>query len=205
MSLSERYKSNRKKRIRRFFAFYLFFAYIVIFYNSFARYVATTENTPKMEVASWKIHVNGNNISKNDVDENTLSNIISLVPNGNGNTTDNKLAPGQSGYFDIIINPEGTEVALEYTITIDKSNIPEAIVLNSYEIVEDGLTQNFTEDYTVSGTIDLVDNTEQLTENESKTVRIKWEWPADANSDIPTGEESYDISATVYTQQKIAN
>lgn len=146
MNLKVRYKSSRKKRFARFFMFYSFFALTLLFYSSLARYIAVTENTPTIDVASWKIEVNGNDISG----EETVTNQITLVPNGESKTTDDKLAPGQTGYFDIIVNPEGTDVAIEYSITIDTSNLPTGIVLTTYEIVEDGDTGSFGTDYSIT-------------------------------------------------------
>lgn len=146
MNLKVRYKSSRKKRFARFFAFYSFFALILCFYGSFARYIAVTENSPTIEVATWKILVNGNDISG----EKIITNQITLEPNGESKTTDNKLAPGQTGYFDIIINPDGTEVAIEYSISLDTTNLPEGIVLTAYEVVEDGDVGNFGNDYLIT-------------------------------------------------------
>lgn len=199
MNLRKRYKSSGKKRLARFFTFYSFFACILLFYSSFARYVAITENSPTIEVASWKIEVNGSSISESE----TLTNVITLVPNGASKTTDDKLAPGQKGYFDIIINPEGTDVAIEYTVVIDDTNIPNSIVLTTYEILEENVFESFGTDYIISGVINLTDNTKQLSASDMKTIRVNWEWPADANNEIPTGEEIYDISVIVSTQQKI--
>lgn len=146
MNLRTRYKSSGKRRLARFFMFYSFLAVTLLFYSSLARYVAVTENTPTIEVASWKIQVNENNILSNE----TLTNIITLEPNGTSKTADGKLAPGQAGYFDIIINPEGTDVAIEYTITIDTSNLPTGIGLTTYEIVEDSISGNIEDDYSIT-------------------------------------------------------
>lgn len=55
------------------------------------------------------------------------------------------------------------------------------------------------------GTINLADNTQQLTESETKTIRINWEWPETDSDEIPTGEENYDITITVSAKQKIDN
>lgn len=54
------------------------------------------------------------------------------------------------------------------------------------------------------GIINLTNN-QQLSENELKTIRVNWEWKTDVDNEIPTGEETYDISVTVSARQKIDN
>ena len=41
---------------------------------------------------------------------------IKVIPDNTGET---ELGPGDTGYFDIEINPAGTEVSVEYTININ--------------------------------------------------------------------------------------
>ena len=131
MNLNERYKARHTKRLKRFLSFYSFLALFLFSYNTLARYTAFSTNTVTTRVAKWIIKINNLEIA-NDTQE--FSNIIELVPSTETKTTDNKLAPGQSGYFDIVINPAGTEVALEYTITLGTANIPTGITLKGYKI-----------------------------------------------------------------------
>lgn len=198
MNLRERYKSKSKKRLSRFVLFYSFISLILIFYSSFARYTTITEGTQTAEIANWKIKINGTNISNNE----TLSKIITLVPDSTNQTTkDNKIAPGKSGYFDIIINPEGTDVSIEYTITIGTTNLPSGITLTNYEIVETSISQTLT-DNIITGEIALADTTQQLTSSDTKTIRIYWSWDEN-DTTIPDETTSYNIMATAKVQQKI--
>ncbi len=131
MNLNERYKARHTKRLKRFLSFYSFLALFLFSYNTLARYTVFSTNTVNTHVAKWIIKINNLEIA-NDTQE--VSNIIELVPSTETKTKDNKLAPGQSGYFDIAINPAGTEVALEYTINLDIANIPTGITLEGYKI-----------------------------------------------------------------------
>lgn len=201
MNLKERYKYRGKRRIIRFFAFYLFFAILLLLLTStFSRYATIQEGQPKAYIANWDVKINNEDITN----QTTLSNVITLVPDSmKATTTDNKLAPGKYGYFDLIINPEGTEVAVKYTVSLDTTNLPEGIVLTYYEILEDKIFQSFT-NTSIVGEINLSNNEQALSENDKKTVRVYWEWKEDTTN-IPTETENYDISVTINVSQKLSN
>ena len=129
----------------------------------------------------------------------TLTNTIELIPTTQ-TTTDNKLAPGQSGYFDISINPEGTDVGIQYIINLDTTNIPTGVLLDTYEILENGITGRI-ENSKIEGEINL-QQMQQLTSSEKKTIRVYWKW-SETSTEIPTGEEKYKIQATITVKQKI--
>lgn len=131
VNLNERYKARHTKRLKRFLLFYSFLALFLFSYNTLARYTTYSINAVTADVAKWIIQINNIEISK---DTQEISNIIDLVPSSETKTTENKLAPGQSGYFDIAINPAGTEVALEYTITLDITNVPTGITFKGYKL-----------------------------------------------------------------------
>lgn len=198
MNLKERYKTRGKRRIIKFFAFYLFFAFLLIVYSSYSRYTIIEEGTPKAYIASWKVEINNQDIT----DKQTLTNVIELVPDSTiQTTTDNKLAPGKSGHFDLIINPAETEVAVEYNINFDTTNLPTGIELTRYKIVEDNISENLINSNIV-GQINLTNREQALSENDQKTIRVYWEWKEDT-VDIPIEGTNYNISVTINLQQKI--
>ena len=195
MNLKQRYKSKSKRRIFRFLGFYSILAFFLLFYNTFARYTTVVQNESKVAIANWHISINNNNI----LNSGTLTNTIELIPTTQ-TTTDNKLAPGQSGYFDISINPEGTDVGIQYIINFDTTNIPTGILLDTYEILENGITGRI-ENSKIEGEINL-QQMQQLTSSEKKTIRVYWKW-SETSTEIPTGEEKYKIQATITVKQKI--
>lgn len=198
MNLRERYKSKSKKRLSGFVLFYSFISLILIFYSSFARYTTIAEGTETVAIANWKIMINGTNIS----DVENVSKVITLVPDSSNQTTkDNKIAPGKSGHFDITLNPAGTEVSIEYTITIETTNLPSGITLTNYEIVETGVNQTLTNN-TITGEITLTDTAQELTESDTKTIRIYWNWDEN-DTIIPDVTTNYNIVVTAKVQQKI--
>lgn len=196
MNLKQRYKSKSKKRFIRFLGFYLILAFFLLFYSTFARYTTVVENESTVAIANWQILINDNDI----LNGGTLTNTLELIPSIQ-TTTNNKLAPGQNGYFDITINPEGTDVAIQYTINIDLTNLPTGIGLTTYEVLEDNISKNI-ENNKIEGEIDL-QQMQQLTSSESKTIRVYWEWSG-TSTEIPTGAENYKIQATITVKQKIS-
>ena len=196
MNLKQRYKSKSKKRFIRFLGFYLVLAFFLLFYNTFARYTTVVQNEAIVAIADWQILINNNDI----INGGTLTNTLQLIPSIQ-TTTNNKLAPGQNGYFDITINPEGTDVAIQYTINIDLANLPTGIRMTTYEVLEDNISKNI-ENNKIEGEINL-QQLQQLTSSDTKTIRVYWEWSG-TSTDIPTGEENYKIQATVTVKQKIS-
>ena len=196
MNLKQRYKSKSKKRFVRFLGFYSILAFFLLFYSTFARYTTVVQNESIVAIANWQISINNSNI----INGGTLTNTLELIPYTQ-TTNNNKLAPGQNGYFDITINPEGTDVAIQYTINIDLTNLPTGIGLTTYEVLEDGISKNI-ENNKIEGEIEL-QQLQQLTSLETKTIRVYWEWSG-TSTDIPTGEENYKIQATIMVKQKIS-
>ena len=199
MNLRQRYKARGRRRLKKFLLVYSFFVFILLFYSTFARYTTVVEDMPSVNIANWEIKVNSNEI----VNGQTLSNVIKLVPNAMAQTTSaNKLAPGQEGNFDIIINPDGTEVSLEYEIYIETINLPEGLKIKTYEIIEDDISDVINENK-INGEIILNNLRQGLEETDTKTVRIYWIWEENENNSIPNGSEKYDITAAITVKQKI--
>lgn len=196
MTLKNRYKSKKNIRFVRFLGFYVILAFFLLFYNTFARYTTVVQNESTVEIADWQISINNKDILNGE----TLVNSLQLIPDTQI-TTDNKIAPGQKGYFDIIINPEGTDVAIQYMLNFNTTNIPSGILLTKYEILETGISARI-ENNTIEGEINLQEEN-QLTQEEKKTIRVFWEWN-EVSTYIPTGEENYRIQATVTVKQKIS-
>ena len=67
----------------------------------------------KAQISKWSFKVNGNSkqmkeinlIYQNEIDEDSI--------------TENKIAPGSSGYFDIIIDTTESDVGIDYKITFE--------------------------------------------------------------------------------------
>ena len=80
----------------------------------------------------------------------------------------NKVAPGTSGSFNIVVDATGSEVGVEYAIKfLNESEKPQNLVFihndNTYTTLQELETD-------LSGTIDAND------ENKTRTITIGWEW-----------------------------
>ena len=198
MNLRQRYKFKGKRRLPKFLLLYSFLVFFFLFYSTFARYATIVEDVTTIEIANWEIKVNEIKIGESQI----LSNIITLLPDTTRQTTtDNKLAPGQNGHFDININPEGTDVAVEYIMGFKTDNLPSGLSLTTYEVIEDNIYKNI-ENNTIKEKINLNDVSQGLSQADAKTVRIYWTW--DENStNIPTEEQKYNVAVTITVKQAL--
>ena len=111
-----------------------------------------------------------------------------------------KVAPGMKGYFDLKIDPTGTDVSIKYTLTIDDSKIAEMLGISADEakdrinlkmtgIVENGVEIELPRDEDGNIVITKIKTLEQIkSENESDRVdnlevEVTWENNED-NNDI---------------------
>lgn len=86
---------------------------------------------------SWLIKINDKLISNELGKEFNLSDII--YDESNSNIEKGYFAPGKSGYFNIILDPTGTDVAIDYQIIIDinEDNFPSNIKVNVENLTDD--------------------------------------------------------------------
>ena len=141
---------------------------------SMAKYQSVYTPSASALIANWSLKINNEDITG---DGTTLTNQITLVPDATENVSEGKLAPGHGGYFDIVIDPTGTEVSFDYTINVDMSQLPTDIVLAGYNIGTTGTREDSTPitDNTISGTIEL-ENNEPFSEQDVETIRVYWMW-----------------------------
>ena len=200
MNLSQRYNAKSNKRFIRFAFFYAILIIVLLIMNTNAKYINNTPITTKVDVAEWKVSINDIDATTQEV----YTGEITLVTNSslNQTTTNNKLAPGKTGYFDIILDPTGTEVSIEYTINFDLSNLPEDLKMKNYTIIEDS-TSGVVSENSISGEILLNANKQPLSASDKKTLRVNWEWEDKEINQIPDKNEEYKIEASILVKQKI--
>ena len=113
----------------------------------------------------------------------------------NETLVDNKIAPGTSGSFDIIVDATGSEVGINYNITFtEEENKPQNLKF-TYDDVEYNSIEEL--ESNLSGTIDA------NAENKTRTLNIKWEWPYEIG-ESPEEIESNDLVDT-QDAQRISN
>lgn len=157
----------KKKKI--IIAFTCFISIILSFLGgqAYSKYTTKLRGEGIAEVAIWSFEVNKN---KEQVQT------INLISTCNNQTlVNNKIAPGTSGSFDIMIDATGSDVGINYNISFsDEENKPS----NLKFIYEDKEYNSIKElENNLSGTIKANE------ENKCRTLNIKWKWNYETGSD----------------------
>ncbi len=167
------------------FRFIIIFVVIVVlslaylFQTSYAKYRKQANTSMNTTIASWNIKVN-NEIINN---KSTLTNSIIPVLDTNSYIKEGVLAPGSTGYFDIIINAENVDVDFNYEIenNVDENTPLEDLIFTGYS-VDSGSTQTYPANGTISG--NLIKNTGDT------TIRVFFTWDDSANNVMGNQEDT---------------
>lgn len=135
--------------------------------QAYAKYVSQVRGEGVADVATWSFKVNGQN---EQVEQ------IKLVSTCDNETlVGNKIAPGTSGSFNIIVDAIGSEVGINYNIAFtEEENKPQNLKFE-YNDKEYNSIKDLEKD--LSGTITAND------ENKTRTLNIKWKWDYETGSD----------------------
>ncbi len=144
--------------------------------SSFALFESSKTHTTENDIAAWRVKVNNSAIS-GDTSTFTVNNVTWITQT---NVKPGKVAPGMTGYFDIIIDPNDTETSIMYDVTFDFSGldpdqfeIDNIVEINNKPIVK-------TDEFTYSNIITL----SEIEEDETNTIRVYLSWINDeANND----------------------
>lgn len=172
----------------------LLFLLILGFNVTYGLFESRKDFNSNMNVAKFNLFVNDTNIV--DTKEFNINNITVL---DNENVLNGKIAPGVSGYFDIVLNPMGSDVSIYYEVTLDLDNIDnDGIILE--KIVSDDNDLIRVGKYTYAGIFTL----DEVKNNVTKSVKIYFSWE---NNDEVLDDIKYadglkcDISASVKASQ----
>lgn len=138
--------------------------------QTYARYVFKTSGTAKTTAAAWVIKVtDGTNVYQNNFTLNATREATDYV-------AADKIAPGTTGSFNIVIDPTGTEVAFKYSVKINTPEnttaLPAGLKFYLGDISEDNLI-TIGESKTVLKTLT---NKEAFTEADKIETKISWKW-----------------------------
>ena len=141
--------------------------------DTYGLFESEKDETVSSTLAKWVVKVNDYNV-------NEIQNLVidKLNVLDNSSVKEGKLAPGTSGYCDIIIDPGDTDVSIKYELTFDFSQntnasfrVKEIEELRNSNIIKTGETS-----YT--GVLELTD----IKNNLKDTIRIQLEWENDENN-----------------------
>ena len=134
--------------------------------QAYAKYISQVRGNGIAEIATWSFKVNG---QKEQVQE------IKLVSTYNSETlVNNKIAPGTSGSFNIIVDATGSEVGIKYNIKFaEESNKPQNLKFVYGGKEYDSIKQLGDE---LSGTIAANE------EDKTRTINVQWKWNYETGS-----------------------
>jgi len=155
--------------------------------QSYSKYVSKVRGDGIAEVATWSFKVNGGQEHVQTIQLGSTCNNETLI--------DNKIAPGTSGGFNIMVDGTGSDVGINYHIVFENETVKPTnlkFIYNSQEFNSIEELQN-----NLSGTINAND------EDKTRTLTIGWKW------DYETGKTEEEIASNdkIDTQnaQNIAN
>ena len=108
--------STEKKKDLTFILIFIIviaLSFTYLFQASYAKYRKKVNAQTEAEIASWNIKINNEDIGK----KKTLENKIQPVFPGDEYTNEGVIAPGSTGYFDIIIDATNVDVDINYKLT----------------------------------------------------------------------------------------
>lgn len=163
----------RKRRKIVLLVIAIVFAIILSFIggNVFAKYMSKVEGQGTADIASWKFKVNEN--------EEKLQKIFLESTINNETISNNKVAPGTEGSFQIKLDATGAEVGINYKISFENETQKPTNLMFSYQGNNYSSIKEL--EQILIGTINA--NEEQ----KAKVIEINWRWSYE------TGETSEEI------------
>ena len=175
---------QKKKKSMDLLVFIFIVAIMLTSYSSYSRYTSSVNTSANVDVAAWNVEVNTEDVTNSTtLTENLTFNILGADTT---KVASGKIAPASKGYFDVSINTSGSEVAAQYTVTVDMSNVS---TLNGLTVIGYALNDTSNDltaitpltvsnnEATISGTILLGNNY-----NSTVNVRVFLEWVDSGNS-----------------------
>ena len=173
--------------------------------GTYARYTSTATGTGTATVAKWAVTINENDATV----ENATFN-LAFIEVDNENVADGYIAPASKLYADFVIDPTGSQVAVDYSFTLEEltassGDVPANLTITDVVVVDDDNSETAVPvtDEVYSGTIQLPKNDEgkqtALTANEAVSVRVYVEW--ENNETANATDTSVGIAAPTLTMK----
>lgn len=159
------------------FALIIVSAYIFI--DTYALFETEASAATDLAIGNWVIKLNDIDISSGQTVNFTVNDFVYTT---NSHIKDGYIAPGRSGYFDVILDPAGTDVAVRYDITLDIDGDYEDNI-TYYVTTTDGNTVK-TDVNTYSGVLSL----NSINNGDVATLRINLEWNDNSTYDASDTE-----------------
>lgn len=151
---------SKKKKVLLIFLILLAIILSFIGGKTFSKYASEIQGKGTAEIANWVFKVNGK--------EDLVQSVNLLSTYNNETLINNKVAPGTSGSFNIVVDATGSEVGVDYKIQfLNESEKPQNLM---FEYNDNAYTNIQELEEELSGTINAND------EDQTRTITINWEW-----------------------------
>ncbi len=147
---------------------FFFIVAIFFFAEAYSLFESSKTHTTHTDLAKWQIKINNTSVSGSS----QTFTVNEVHWNGSANVKDGKVAPGMTGYFDIVIDPNDTDTSIRYDITFDFSNLDsdQFVINNIVEVDNKNIVR--TGEFTYSNIITL----DEIEDNETNTLRVYLSW-----------------------------
>lgn len=162
-----------KKRIYIILIIVSVFSLCIFTKKTYTSYESAINDTVKVDVAEWKIQVDGQDIARATRDIN-----LSNIEWENSHASSTTAAPGSIGTVKVKIDPTSTEVAIKYTIKYTDHNLDPDCILTVTNIYLEEEELEKIDDNTYSGIITM----NQIKEGTTRNLVIHVEWVNDENN-----------------------
>lgn len=193
-----------KNRIKYVLILLFSISLVVTFYEirkTYAIFESNLSLQTDLKTAKWNITLNGSPVG---VEETTFNVDNINTSTGSEYVKENKIAPGiTDAYFDVVFNPNDTDVAVRMDITIDYSEVPSNIRVTSISGLG-GSDLTRTSEYGYSKIFTLDDIINMQTNNSGFTIRTSLAWENDDlhnDTDTEIMENNLNLPITVKVEQ----
>ena len=170
--MATRKKYRLKKRIKNFLVFYTIVCTLFVASYTLSRYVGTTTLTNGIDIAKFNVSVNDIDVKDGAPIQFNFSETSTFMRG--------KVAPNNKGYFEFTINPDGTEVSLEYEIKFNIDKFDDDFKLTYFTVNDSETHYNITDGNIVKNDLLLPvtgsGTTTGFTDAEKTSIKIYWLW-----------------------------
>ena len=183
-------KTTRKSQARKMtFIILAIFILIATIGGTYSRYTSTGSGTGTADVAKWAVKINNADITTTNTFNVTFNEVA------NANVVDGKIAPASSLYADFVIDPTGSEVAIDYDFVLGAitasggATAPSDIAIEKVVPVTgatisgaavtggtEGTALEADANGKYTGTITLASQSAALSSSEAQVVRVYIKW-----------------------------
>lgn len=163
--------------------------------KTYALFESNLDGTVNNPIGKWNIKLNDILVSSS---EEKVITIDKFIYDNNDMVRDGYIAPGSSGYFDLILDTMGTEVAIKYNIAVDLDKIENENITLDVKAMN-GISVASADSGVYSGVLSLDD----INNNAQIILRLMINWNNDIDYDSTDTELGIKLDSKLEVPIKI--